>query len=59
MSYVCIKYQLDIDYGLTFITIVKLVHDRSRTILMDFSGNVTEVEEGFNLEVIKHSEVKK
>jgi hypothetical protein len=43
MGYVCIKFQVDCVKGLTFISIVKLIHDRSSHLLMDFSGNITEM----------------
>jgi len=42
MGYVCIKFEIDVEKGLTFISIIKLVHDRSMHALIDFSGKITE-----------------
>jgi putative heme iron utilization protein len=44
MGYVCIKFVVDLKEGLTFVSVVKLAHDRSSHVLMDFTGQVTECE---------------
>lgn len=59
MGYVCIKFAVDLNEGLTFVSVVKLAHDRSSHVLMNFAGKVTESEEGFNKEIISHSEIQK
>lgn len=47
MGYVCIKFQIDIEKGLTFISIIKRVHDKTTNVLMNFKNEITEKEEGF------------
>jgi hypothetical protein len=47
-GFVCIKFQIDIEEGLTFISIIKLTHDKGSHVLMNFEGMITECEEGFN-----------
>lgn len=55
MGYVCIKSIVDLKEGLTFVSVVKLAHDRSSHVLMDFEGRITESEDGFNKEILGHS----
>lgn len=55
MAYVCIKFLVDPKEGLTFISVVKSARDRSSYVLMDFEGRVTESENGFNKEILRHS----
>lgn len=54
-GFVCIKSQVDLKEGLTFVSIIKLARDKSSSVLMNFEGEVTEVEEGFNLDLLSHS----
>lgn len=42
MAYICIKFEVDLEQGLTLVSIVKLTHDKCQRALMDFNGNVTE-----------------
>ena len=41
MGYVCIKLVVDLEEGLTFVSVVKLSRDRSSHLLMDFNGRIT------------------
>jgi hypothetical protein len=59
MAYVCIKFLVDPKEGLTFVSVVKLARDRSSYVLMDFGGNITESEDGFNKEILAHSEIQR
>lgn len=45
--------------GLTIISVIKILHDRSSHLLIDFNGNITEMQLGFNLDLLDHTEVKK
>lgn len=58
-GFVCIKFQVDLEEGLTFVSIIKLAHDRSSSALVNFKGEVTEIEEGFNAALLSHSEVQR
>lgn len=58
-GFVCIKFQVDLEEGLTFVSIIKLAHDKSSSALVNFEGEVTEIEEGFREEILSHSEVQK
>ena len=42
LGFVCIKFQVDIHQGLTFISVIKKTQDKSMNILMNFRGEVTE-----------------
>jgi len=42
MGFICIKFEVDIDKGLTFVSVIKRVHDKSMNALIDFHGRITE-----------------
>jgi len=42
MGYICIKFQVDIEKGLTFVSVIKRVHGKSVNAMLDFNGNITE-----------------
>ena len=48
MAYICIKFEVDLEQGLTLVSVVKLTHDKCHRALMDFDGNVTECDPDFN-----------
>lgn len=53
-GFVCIKFHVDIAKGLSFVSIVKRVLDRTAMALIDFGGRVHEIEGGFQAEVLEH-----
>ena len=40
-GFVCIKPQVDLEEGLTFVSIIKLAHDKTSSALVNFEGQVT------------------
>ena len=55
LAYICIKFQIDIEVGLTFISIAKRCNARSANALMDIRGKITEQEAHFDPRITQHS----
>lgn len=58
-GFVCIKFHLDISLGMSFISIIKRSPERTVSALLDFTGNITEQQQGFNSHILQHSEIQK
>lgn len=58
-GFVCIKFHLDVQLGLSFISIIKRAPERTVSALLDFKGRVTEQQHGFNVDILQHSEIQK
>ena len=54
MGYINIKYMLDVEAGLTFISIIKRSNDKASSALLTLEGRVTEKEDGFNEDILEH-----
>jgi len=54
LGLVCIRFHIDIDEGLSFISIIKLIDRKKVSAIMDFTGKITENQEKFPMEVMSH-----
>jgi hypothetical protein len=59
MGFACIKTVIDIEKGLLFMSTIRKLNGKTSTALMNFNGEITEKEEGFNKDLVEHSEVRK
>jgi len=54
IGHISIKYMLDVEVGLTFISIMKHSNDKTSSALLTLEGRVTEKEDGFFDEILEH-----
>lgn len=52
---ICIKYMLNIEKGLMFMSTIKRCYEKTKYMMMNLEGQLTESEEGIPDELHEHS----